>query len=88
MSARVCGAPTSKAKPAGVRGCQVGVKIGAAPPASASDLQYLATDTRTPYVAGFDQADAGKTAYDWLRWENTKGETGPSSAVASATITG
>jgi hypothetical protein len=80
--------PTSKAKPAGVRGAQVWVKIGTTPPASVSELHYLATDTRTPYVAQFDQADAGKTAYYWLRWENTKGETGPWSAVASATITG
>lgn len=80
--------PTSKAKPAGVRGCQIWVKIGTAPPVSASDLQDLATDTRTPYVAGFDQVDAIKTADDWLRWENTKGETGPWSAVMSATITG
>lgn len=80
--------PTVKAKPAGVRGAQIWVKIGTTPPASASDLQFLATDTRTPYVAQFDAADAGKTAYYWLRWENTKGETGPWSAVASATITG
>lgn len=55
---------------------------------TAYNQQYLATNTRTPYVAGFDQADAGKTAADWLRWENTQGETGPWSAVASATITG
>ncbi|MBC8128643.1 MAG: hypothetical protein H8M99_16010 [Gloeobacteraceae cyanobacterium ES-bin-144] len=80
--------PTSKAKPAGVRGCQIWVKIGTTPPASVSELNYLATDTRTPYVAQFDAADAGKTAYYWLRWENTKGETGPWSAVVSATITG
>ncbi len=80
--------PTSKAKPTGVRGCQIWVKIGTTPPASASELQFLATDTRTPYVAQFDIADAGKTAYYWLRWENTKGETGPWSAVAAATITG
>ena len=53
-----------------------------------SELHFLATDTRTRYVAQFDQADAGKTAYYWLRWENTKGETGPRSAMVSATITG
>ena len=80
--------PTSKAKPAGVRGCQIWVKIGTTPPASVSELNDLATDTRTPYVAQFDAADAGKTDYYWLRWENTKGETGPWSAAVSATITG
>jgi len=31
-------------------------------------------------------ADAGKTAYYALRWENTRGETGPWSDVVSATI--
>ena len=80
--------PTLKAKPAGVRGCQIWVKIGTTPPASVSELNYLATDTRTPYVAQFDAADAGKTAYYWLRWENTKGETGPWSSAVSATVTG
>lgn len=67
---------------------RLGVKVGTAPPASASELQYLATDTRTPYVAEYDPADAGKTAYYWLRWENTKGQPGPWSVTASATITG
>ena len=80
--------PTLKAKPAGVRGCQIWIKIGTTPPTSVSELQFLATDTRTPYVAQFDAADAGKTAYYWLRWENTKAETGPWSAAVSATITG
>ena len=63
-------------------------EIGTTPTASASELHDLATDTRPPYVAQFDAADAGKTAYYWLRWENTKGETGPWSAAVSATITG
>lgn len=80
--------PTSKAKPAGVRGCQVWVKVGTTPVASASELHFLATDTRSPYVAHFDNTDSGKTAYYWLRWENTKGEPGPWSPPVSATITG
>ncbi len=80
--------PTSRAKPPGVRGCQVWMKVGTTPPVSESDLHFLATDTRTPYVAQFEPADAGKTAYYWLRWENNKGETGPWSAPLSATITG
>ena len=64
------------------------MKVGTTPPASESDLHFLATDTRTPYVAQFDPANAGKTAYYWLRWENNKGETGPWSALVSATVTG
>lgn len=80
--------PNSAAKPAGVRGCQIWIKIGATPPAGESELRYLATDTRTPYVSQFDAADAGKTAYYWLRWENTRGQTGPWSVTISATIPG
>ena len=75
------------AKPQGVRGCQIWVKIGA----SAKDpdeLKYLATDTKTPYVYHFEGADAGKPAYYWLRWENTRGETGPWSDEVMATIVG
>jgi hypothetical protein len=73
------------AKPQGVRGCQIWVKIGA----SAKDpdeLKYLATDTKTPYVYHFEGANAGKPAYYWLRWENTRGETGPWSDEVMGTI--
>ncbi|MEZ6113742.1 MAG: hypothetical protein R3C99_22430 [Pirellulaceae bacterium] len=80
--------PTSKAKPAGIRGCQIWMKLGATPPASASELQYLATDTRTPYTVQFESSDANQTAHYWLRWENTRGQTGPWSPVVSATVTG
>ena len=51
-----------------------------------SELTFLATDTRTPYVAAFDGADANKVAHYMLRWENTRGETGPWSETASTTI--
>ncbi len=40
----------------------------------------------TPYVAAFDGTDANKVAHYMLRWENTRGETGPWSETASATI--
>ena len=55
-------------------------------PLDPSELTFLATDTRTPYVAAFDGADANKVAHYMLRWENTRGETGPWSETASATI--
>ncbi|MGB4776266.1 MAG: hypothetical protein WBP45_13910 [Daejeonella sp.] len=77
----------SLAKPAGVRGCQIWMKIGS-PVAHISELSYLATDTRSPYTCLFDVADAGKAVYYWLRWENTRGETGPWSDAVMATITG
>ena len=78
--------PTRTAKPSGVRGAQIWVKIGDPPPIGPSELTYLATDTRTPYTAMFGGADGGKTAHYMLRWENTRGEPGPWSETASATI--
>ncbi len=78
--------PTRKAKPDGVRGAQIWVKIGDPVPIDPSELTYLATDTRTPYVAAFAGADANKVAHYMLRWESTRGEPGPWSETASATI--
>ncbi len=78
--------PTRKAKPDGVRGAQVWVKIGDPAPVDPSELTFLATDTRTPYVATFDGGDANKVAHYMLRWESTRGEPGPWSETASATI--
>jgi hypothetical protein len=78
--------PGSRAKPDGVVGCEVWVKVGTAP-ADPSELTYLATDTKTPYTAVFDGADAGKAAHYMLRWVNRRGERGPWSQTVSATIT-
>jgi hypothetical protein len=78
--------PASTAKPDGVRGCQIWMKIGS-PAADVSELQYVATDTNSPYVNHFTVANAGKPVYYWLRWENTRGETGPWSDQVMATIT-
>jgi len=79
--------PNSRAKPDGASGCEIWVKVDGPPPADPSELRYLATDTRTPYVAGYDGAQGGKTAHYMLRWVSTRGETGPWSQTVSATIT-
>ena len=55
-------------------------------PLDPNELTYLATDTRTPYVAAFAGADANKVAHYMLRWKSTRGEPGPWSETASATI--
>jgi hypothetical protein len=80
--------PHSKAKPAGVLGCEIWAKVGGPPPASVAELVYLATDTATPYLAEYDIAQAGETVYYWLRWVNTRGQTGPWSEVVNATTPG
>lgn len=79
--------PTSRAKPEGVQGCEIWMKIGDPAPAGPNDVHYLALDTRTPYTVEFEAADAGKTAYYMLRWISTRGETGPWSQTVSGTIT-
>ncbi len=38
---------TGKAKPAGVRGCQIWLKIGSPAPTDPEELDFLATDTKT-----------------------------------------
>lgn len=80
--------PHTKAKPAGVHGCEIWAKVGGEAPKAASELAYLATDTATPYVLDFDGADAGKTVYYWLRWVNSRNQQGPWGRMFSATVVG
>ncbi len=78
--------PTRKAKPAGVMGAEIWVKIGPTPPVDPSELTFLAVDTRTPYTREYPGTEGGKQAHYMLRWVNTRGETGPWSETATATI--
>lgn len=78
--------PNSRAKPKGVMGCEIWMKVDGTAPTDPKELDYLATDTRTPYEVTFDGEDAGKIAHYMLRWVNTRGETGPWSETVSYTI--
>ena len=78
--------PTRKAKPAGVMGAEVWVKVGDPAPSGPSELSFLAVDTRTPYTADYAGEDANKVDHYMLRWLNTRGDKGPWSETASATI--
>ncbi len=78
--------PNSKAKPTGVRACELWCKIGGTPPVDSSELTYLASDTKTPYIAHFDGTQGGQTVHYWLRWVNTRNEPGPWSETISVTI--
>jgi hypothetical protein len=80
--------PNSRAKPAGAMGCEIWSKVGDPAPTDPGQLHFLGLDTSTPYMVQFGGEDAGKTAYYMLRWVNSKGEQGPWSQTASATITG
>jgi len=82
--------PTKRAKPAGIMGCEIWVKVaavGEVPPASADELSFLSMDTASPYVVEYDGKDGGKTAHYMLRWVKSSGEKGPWSETISATIT-
>lgn len=80
--------PTRRAKPDGVLGCEIWVKIGDAPPTSPDELRFLGLDTATPYTAKFNAEDANKTAYYMLRWTNRSMEAGPWSETVGAFIRG
>ena len=78
--------PTTKAKPAGVRGAEIYCAIATTAPADPAAYRFLALDTATPYLIEHAPADGGKTAHYLLRWVNTRGEAGPWSETVSATI--
>jgi hypothetical protein len=78
--------PDSKAKPAGVRGCEIRAQIGGTAPVNPDNMAFLATESRTPYRADFEPEDIGKTAYFACRWVNTRNQTGPWSQIYSAVI--
>lgn len=81
--------PTKMAKPRGVSGAEIWVKLAAVAdpvPTDPKALTFVALDTRTPYTLDFDGADGGKNAHYMLRWVNTKGEKGPWSETATATV--
>jgi len=80
--------PKSKAKPAGVAGCEIWGKVGSPAPTDISQLVYVATDSGTPYLAEYTGAQAGQMVCYWLRWVNPRGEKGPWSEAVSATIAG
>ena len=82
--------PTSRAKPDGVMGCEIWVKVlptGEAAPVGDDGLSFVTLDTASPYTVEYDGADGGKTAHYMLRWVKKNGDKGPWSETVSATIT-
>lgn len=83
--------PTRRARPRGTMGVEVWVQVSPpaeAPPSGPSDLRFLMLSTRTPAITEFTGPDGGKTAHYMLRWLSTRGEAGPWSETASATVGG
>lgn len=88
--------PTRRRKPHGVLGAEVWVALAAPhdpPPLltfagenPAGAFRFLSVNARGTLQTDFTTAEAGQTAYYALRWLNTRGETGPWSEVAAATV--
>lgn len=76
----------SHAKPHGVHGVEIRWAILDTKQADISELINSSFDTRSPFKFEFADKDRGKTIWFCLRWENTTGEKGPWSEVASAII--
>ncbi len=78
--------PKRAARPAGARLCQVWMHVGDPAPADPTGFAFVRNVTRTPYLDVHPAADAGKSVYYLLRWENSKGEPGPWSDVVTAKV--
>ena len=79
---------THAARPAGVLGAEVWVKLvdaGQPVPTDPSTLAFLTMATKPTFRAEFKPGDGGKTSVYMTRWVNTQGEDGPWSEIATPT---
>lgn len=82
------GTPASKAKPFGVVGANIFMKLGGPPPTDLSQCEFIGFATRTPFTEQFDGTQANQTAHFILQWVGTRGGGGPISETVSATVPG
>jgi hypothetical protein len=76
-----------KAKPAGQHGAEIAWVISDVPVTSTTKLIHSSFDTHTPLTLDFQDHDQrGQILYFAIRWENTRGEKGPWSAIQSTVI--
>lgn len=78
----------SKAKPKGVKACEVWSKIGGDAPKDASELTFVGDCSKNPFVISYEGSLVGTTVVYWLRWVNTRNKTGPWSSPISGMIAG
>jgi hypothetical protein len=85
--------PTRRARPAGVLGAEVWVKLVDAdqpaptdPARDPSSFTFLTMTTKPSFRAEFKAGEGGKTAVYMARWVNTRGEKGPWSEITTATV--
>ena len=78
-----------RARPAGVLGADVWVKLVDADqptPTNPAALTFLTMTTKPTFRADFKPGEGGKSAVYMARWINTRGEKGPWSEIATATV--
>jgi len=78
--------PESRNKPKGVRAAQVFRFVGDAAPKTMEAYRFIGNASRLRFLSDFTKADEGKRAFYRARYENTRGEVGPWSRVASAVV--
>jgi hypothetical protein len=80
------GSNHKKAKPPGQHCVEIGWVQSEVPITRWDELTHSNVDTNSPYALSFENDQRGKTIYFALRWENTRGEKGPWSAIQTAII--
>lgn len=83
--------PTTKAKPAGVIGCELHVEVAAVAGTDPANATFIKTSTKTPNTLSFTAGQAGQVATVWGRWATRSGpsgvaQVGPWSAAESFVI--
>jgi hypothetical protein len=76
----------SKAKPAGQHGAEIAWVIAGDTPKSWKEFTHSSFSTRSHLRITFELENRGKKLYFALRWENTRGEKGPWSAIHNTII--
>jgi hypothetical protein len=76
----------NKAKPAGVHGAEIAWAVLDEPPVEWAQLIHSSFDTHTPFTLSFEGNDRARHLYFALRWENTRGDKGPWSAIQDVVI--
>ncbi|MDR1600815.1 MAG: hypothetical protein LBS42_00085 [Tannerella sp.] len=77
---------SSRAKPSGVHGAEIGWIVSDTLPVNWSQLVNSSFDTASPFRLTFEGEMRGRRLYFALRWENTRGEKGPWSEIQDAII--
>jgi hypothetical protein len=78
--------PARRARPDGVAGVRVYLKIGGDAPPAPEQMDLGGFTTRDSFTKTFTGADAGKTVWYCGVYYNTRGETGPWGPVVAATV--